>query len=114
MTDANLDTEHSRVTTDHRTIRQWVEKNGGSPAVEKAGGKGITIPRILFPGDGSDDDTTADDAGDENDKSPVSWKRWFDAFDAGDFAFAYQERTADGDAGRFYKLVDRTTAREHA
>ncbi|GAA0222028.1 hypothetical protein ACFFQF_07950 [Haladaptatus pallidirubidus] len=113
MTDANLDTEHSRVTTNHRTIRQWVEKNDGSPAVEKPGGKGITIPRILFPGD-STDENSPDSASSESDKSPVSWRRWFDAFESGDFAFAYQERTADGDAGRFYKLVDRTTAREHA
>lgn len=116
MTDTSLDTKHSRVTTDHRTIRQWAEERGGSPAVEAETKKGITIPRIRF----SDDE----DSKNTFDSTSISWRKWFEAFESGDFAFAYQERTSnneplddgtpDGNEGRFYKLVDRTAAREHA
>ncbi|WP_435156078.1 hypothetical protein [Haladaptatus sp. DFWS20] len=111
MTDTNLDTKHGRVTTDHRTIRQWAEERGGNPAVEAKAERGITIPRIQFSDD-EDGDSTIDG-------TSISWHEWFEAFESGDFAFAYQERTSndetlDGDEGRFYKLVDRTASREHA
>src|SRR4051812_21409926 len=41
----------AQTTTDHDTIRQWVEKHGGKPAVVRTthGQKGVGIIRIEFP-----------------------------------------------------------------
>lgn len=95
-------TEHeSRTTTDHDTIRRWVEARGGLPASvrgtadqgEKAG-----ILRIDFPGYG---------AGEESLRH-ISWEEFFDKFDASDLSFLYQEETKSGRPSRFFKFVSRT------
>lgn len=91
--------EHeSRTTTDHATIRRWVEERGGTPAHVKATGSGNDpgVLRIDYPGYSGKDRL-----------EPISWDEWFRAFDQNHLAFVYEDRTSDGAQSRFSKLVDR-------
>lgn len=92
----------AKVTTDHETIRRWVEERGGTPAcVKGTGGEGdVGMLRIDFPGFGG-----------EESLQHVDWKTWFDAFEANELAFLYQDETAEGRPSRFNKLVARETVK---
>lgn len=89
---------HSRTTTDHDEIRQWVEERGGHPAsvkgTERGGDAGVL--RINFPG------TAADESLED-----IDWDTFFDKFEESKLAFVYQEETAEGEQSRFGKLVRR-------
>jgi hypothetical protein len=87
----------SKTTTDHETIRRWVEARGGRPAHVRETGNGTDpgILRIDYPG------------GDEESLEEISWEEWFAAFDENELAFLYQEETKDGQESRFSKLVSR-------
>ncbi len=89
----------SQTTTDHETIRRWVEERGGRPASVKETGSGDDpgILRIDFPGRGDDDAL-----------EEISWEEFFEAFEENNLAFLYQEETASGDESRFFKLVNRS------
>lgn len=80
-------------TTDHDTIRAWIEERNGRPARVKTGGQG-GILRIDF-GDA-----------DEN-LEELSWDDFFQIFDENKLAFLHQDQTADGKTSRFNKFVDR-------
>ena len=86
----------SQTTTDHDTIRKWIEQRGGTPTVvkdtEDADGEGIL--RIDFQ--------EPDEALEE-----ISWDDFFDTFEDRKLAFLYQDETADGDESRFFKFVSR-------
>jgi hypothetical protein len=85
----------SETTTDHDTIRAWVEARGGRPAVVRDTDDGDSaVLRIDFEGDG-------DDAGLE----VVEWEEFFEIFDENGLAFLYQERTKSGALSRFNKFV---------
>jgi hypothetical protein len=89
--------EHdSKTTTDHDEIRRWAEARGGRPAdVEGTGSNGDPgILRIEFR-----DDT--------DNLEEIDWDAWFEAFEANNLAFLYQETTKDGGESRFFKLVSR-------
>jgi hypothetical protein len=88
----------STTTTDHEAIRRWAEERGGRPARVKATGSGDDpgILRIDYPG-----------VGDDESLEPISWEQWFEAFEANDLAFLYQEQTKEGEESRFSKLVSR-------
>ena len=88
----------SNTTTDHDTIRKWVEERGGRPAAGKAtGGRDDPgILRIDFPGRGEDDRL-----------EEISWEEFFEKFEENNLAFLYQEKTAGGDESRFFKFVRR-------
>lgn len=89
--------QQSQTTTDHDTIRQWVEERGGRPATvkgtEEGGGTGTL--RIDFPG--SDDDSLRD----------LDWDTFFARFDESELAFLYQEQTSDGQPSRFGRFIRR-------
>jgi hypothetical protein len=91
----------SQTTTDHDTIRRWVEERGGWPAeVESTAGAGETgIIRIDFPGFSG-----------EGKLRKISWDEWLQKFDAAGLAFVYEETTAGGERSNFNKLVSRETA----
>lgn len=95
-----MSTERSATTTtSHETIRKWVEKRGGHPAIVKDtadNGRPGAMIRIDF-----DDPDGSKDSGLER----VDWKQFFDIFDKNDLAFLHQ----DGDS-RFNKFVHRQTA----
>lgn len=83
----------SETTTDHDTIRKWVEARGGHPARVKGRGPG-GILRVDF---GEPEDSLEE----------ISWDEFFKVFDDNDLAFLYQDKTHDGATSRFNKLIDR-------
>jgi len=87
-------------TTDHDTIRKWVEERDGTPARVDARGhkQGGGILRIDF----EDPDGSTDDL------EPIDWDTFFKTFDENDLAFLHQDKTADGELSRFNKFVSRS------
>jgi len=82
-------------TTDHQTIQEWVEARGGHPAHVKRTGNDDQDPGILridYPGYSG-----------EQSLAPLDWDAWFDAFEANQLAFLYQQDSKS----RFSKLVRR-------
>lgn len=91
----------SKITTDHREIRRWIEERGGSAATVRAteenGKPGIL--RVDYPGFSGED--TLD---------KISWEEFFDAFEKNNLAFLYQD---DKDS-RFSKFVERDSKQSAA
>ena len=86
--------ESGKTTTDHDTIRKWVESHGGKPATVKGTEKGnddVGLLRINFPG------------GAEGKLEDISWNEFFEKFEESKLAFLYQ----DEKDSRFNKLVSR-------
>ncbi len=92
--------DQSKKTTDHNTIKKWVEERNGSPAAVKATNtKDETgILRINFPGYSGEDSL-----------KHISWEEFFAKFDKENLAFLYQENLSSGEESRFFKLVDRNS-----
>lgn len=87
-------------TTDHETIKQWIEQRGGHPAVvastmEDDGGG---ILRVDFPGYSG-----------EASLQQIGWEEFFEVFEDRELAFVYQEQTEDGSESRFSKFVSRSS-----
>jgi hypothetical protein len=61
-------TKSAVTTTDHETIRRWVEERGGRPARVKGTAKGDDpgLLRIDYPGFSG-----------EETLEPISWEEWF-------------------------------------
>ena len=94
----------TKVTTDHREIRRWIEERGGRPATvrrtETKGEPGIL--RVDFPGYSGEDSL-----------EEIEWDAFFEKFDEEGLAFLYQDETADGKKSRFSKFVRRDSKTEH-
>lgn len=88
----------AHTTTDHDTIRKWIEQRGGVPATVEstAPGDEVGILRVDFPHGGRDDEL-----------STVAWEDFFAKFDKEKLAFLYEEKTGDGEMSRFCKFVRR-------
>jgi hypothetical protein len=88
----------SHITTDHETIRRWVEERGGKPAAVKSTHKGdeTGIIRIDFPGYSG-----------EQSLQEISWEEFFEKFEDSNLAFVYEEETSSGERSNFNKLVRR-------
>jgi hypothetical protein len=88
----------STTTTDHATIRRFVEERGGRPARVRGTGdaENAGLLRIDFPGRGK-----------AQELEPISWDEFFEKFEQEKLAFVYQERTRAGRESRFSKLVAR-------
>jgi hypothetical protein len=81
-----------KTTTDHTTIRQWVEARGGRPA------------RVKGTGNGRDAGLLRVDFGPPEDRlEPISWDDFFATFERSKLAFLYQ----DQEDSRFLKLIRR-------
>lgn len=87
----------SNTTTDHNTIKKWVEERNGKPAkVKSTGSKNDAgVLRINFPG------------GSEDSLENISWDEFFEKFDKEKLAFLYQDEKANGEKSTFNKLVNR-------
>src|SRR5690606_4279973 len=87
----------AKTTTDHETIKQWVEQRGGCPArVKGTGSNGDPgLLRIDYTGFSGVDTL-----------EPIEWGEFFDAFEDNQLAFLYQ----DEPNSRFSKLVSRDGA----
>ena len=86
-------------TTDHGTIRQWVEERNGKPATVAGtsnGDEDVGLVRIDFAEDGDDDSL-----------DKISWDEFFEKFEQKQLAFLYQEQRANGKPSTFNKLVSR-------
>jgi hypothetical protein len=96
-----MSTQLSRMTTDHETIRRWVENRGGKPAVVKSTQKGqeTGIIRIDFPGYSG-----------QGTLEEISWDEFFRKFDDANLAFVYEDETSTGQKSNFNKLVKRDNA----
>lgn len=84
----------SRITTDHKEIKEWVERRGGKPArAKEAGDNGDGILRIDFI------------EGDQPEESlePLSWEDFFKTFEEKRLAFLYEQ----DEKSRFAKLIKR-------
>jgi hypothetical protein len=87
----------SKTTTDHDTIRRWVEERDGKPASVRGTGDGDAgVLRIDFPGGAGQDEL-----------EHISWDEWFEKFDQNNLAFLYQEEKKSGEGSTFFKLVNR-------
>lgn len=88
----------TKTTTDHEEIRRWTEERGGKPAtVSATRGQGDAgVIRIDFPGYSG-----------EESLEEISWDEWFRKFEESDYAFVYQETTAEGGTSNFNRLVKR-------
>jgi hypothetical protein len=89
----------SQTTTDHATIRKWVEAREGKPATVKGTGSEADpgLLRIVFPGHSR-----------SKSLEEISWDEFFKKFDEKQLAFLYQEETKDGGQSRFFKFVRRS------
>lgn len=88
--------DDSKTTTDHDTIKKWVEARDGEPSVVEEtedSGSGGGLLRINFPDY------------DENNLKSISWDKFFEIFDDSKLEFLYQEETSDGEQSRFSKFV---------
>jgi hypothetical protein len=88
--------QESKTTTDHDTIRGWVEEREGTPAAVRGtgGDDDPGVLRIDFPGGAGEDEL-----------EHISWDEWFEKFDSSDLEFLYQEEKASGEESTFFKLV---------
>jgi hypothetical protein len=86
-------------TTDHKTIRKWVEERGGRPARVADTGE--------QRGEGSGGILRIDFREPDASLEQISWGEFFQTFDRNELAFLYQEETAGGDKSRFFKFVRR-------
>lgn len=86
----------SKTTTDHETIKSWVEARGGAPAVVATTHEeeGTGVLRINFP------EYSGEDSLEE-----IEWDEFFEIFDDRNLQFLYQEETKDGGESRFFKFV---------
>jgi hypothetical protein len=94
MAESTKATTSAKTTTDHETIRRWVEERDGHPArVKGTGGNGDPgLLRIDFPGYGGEDTL-----------EPISWEEFFAGFEKNNLAFLY----SDDRNSRFNKLIER-------
>lgn len=83
-------------TTDHVTIRQWVEQRRGTPAVlQRADGHGSSL-RIIFPNHQEPPSVR-----------PIDWQQFFEEFEREELVFVHE--LDNGRAGPRYspRLVKR-------
>jgi hypothetical protein len=88
----------SKITTDHKVIKTWVEQHGGHLARVRGTGNQNDpgILRIDFPG-GSGEDVLQE----------VNCDQCFDKFEENHLAFLYQKKKASGEDSTFFKLIKR-------
>jgi hypothetical protein len=89
----------SHTTTDHDTIRQWIEARNGVPATvtgTAGGGEDAGILRVDFPDYGSGDKLRR-----------IDWDEFFEKFEQAKLAFLYEDETKDGQTSRFSKFISR-------
>lgn len=84
-------------TTDHETIRRWVEARAGHPASVAATHQedDAGILRIDFEG--------TQPEGLER----ITWDQFFETFERAQLAFLHQDLTESGQTSRFFKFVQR-------
>jgi hypothetical protein len=78
------------ITIEHQQIKNWTTCRGGRPVISN---QSSHEPAIVFTGEGQDHD--------------VNWDEWLARFDAGEWAFIYQDRTQEGEPSQYCRVVPR-------
>lgn len=91
---------HSKKTTDHDQIKQWVEARGGKPAAVcgTEDGDPPGVIRIAFP---------QMKQSEAEGLTLIDWPQFFEKFEEQDLAMVYQDQTSGGAESHFCKLVSR-------
>lgn len=99
MSTKNLHTGSPKTTTDHDTIKKWVEERGGILVTVKGTGDGkeVGVLRIKFPEQSKEKS--------KHSLEEILWEDFFKKFDENHLQFLYQEKTRDGQTSRFFKFV---------
>lgn len=93
----------AETTTDHDTIKAWVEQRGGRPARVR-----VTAPGKEDARKGSGGILRIDFQEPDEALEGISWEEFFATFEKNKLAFLYQETVANSDAeSRFFKFVER-------
>jgi len=82
-------------TTDHDTIRTWIEEREGRPSIVRATGDNDRKGGLLRIDFGDRDDALEE----------IDWDEFFEIFDENELEFLYQDETAAGKQSRFSKFV---------
>ncbi len=89
----------SHTTTDHATIKRWVETRNGKPAAIRGtnnqGKDEAELLRINFPG------------GAEDSFPEITWDEFFERFEESKLAFMYQDEKQSGEYSYVNKFVHR-------
>ncbi|MGV8137705.1 MAG: hypothetical protein AB2L20_21045 [Mangrovibacterium sp.] len=88
----------SKITTDHKVIRSWIEERKGVPSVvagTENNQEGSGLLRISF----SDDN--------RNNLRKTDWDTFFKTFEEKKLAFLYQDETKEHKESRFFKFISR-------
>ena len=99
----NSDTSPRDITTDHETIREWVEDRGGRPA--HMTGKTDDTARTLY---------IVEEGEAMEGLEPIPWEAFFETFEDEALAFVYQDRELGETDEWLYDLVDRDEVAEQA
>jgi len=99
----NTDASPRDITTDHETIRQWVEDRGGTPA--HMTGETDDTARTLY--------IVEEDEAMEG-LEQISWDAFFETFEDEELAFVYQDRDVGETDEWLYDLIDRKEVAERA
>ena len=99
---ADSDTSPRNITTDHETIREWVEQRGGTPAHV-----------IGAPDDESSLYIVREDE-EMAEMESLTWDEFFETFDSEGLAFVYQDREVGETDEWLYDIVDRDEIAERA
>lgn len=96
--ESKLEQGKSARTTDHNTIRRWIEERDGRPASVKAteSGEDPGLLRVNFPGYSG-----------KFSLEDIPWEDFFKKFDEKNLEFLYQDETASGKTSRFFRFVNR-------
>jgi len=100
---SNTDTSPRDITTDHETIREWVEQRGGTPA--HVSGTADDTARSLY---------IVEEGEDMENLESISWDEFFETFEAKELAFVYQDRDVGETDEWLYDLIDRQEVAERA
>lgn len=82
-------------TTDHDTIRKWIEQRKGRPSIVRSTGDNGRKGGVLRIDFGDRDEELEE----------VDWDEFFEIFDESGLTFLHQDKTADGKQSRFNKFV---------
>jgi|AntDeeMetagen285_2_1112576.scaffolds.fasta_scaffold00026_34 hypothetical protein len=100
---SDTDTSPRDITTDHETIREWVENRGGTPA--QVTGQTVDAARSLY---------IVEEGEAMEGLESTSWDEFFETFEAEELAFVYQDRDVGETDEWLYDLIDREEVAERA
>jgi hypothetical protein len=89
----------AETTTDHDTIKKWIEDRDGRPAIVKSTGDNGREGGLL----------RVDFREPEAEFEEIGWDEFFKIFDDNKLAFLHQDETDSGGKSRFNKFVERET-----